>query len=96
MAKKDFSNVNTAPVYDTIAAATAETPEKKKPGRRPTENTERLSLAVTPELADYIRIMARITNHTMNDFIILALEQHKENNTAVYTEAKKFINSLEK
>lgn len=96
MAKKDF-NINTAPVYDTIAAATQDkTPERGKPGRKPTENTERLSLAVTPELANYIRIMARITGHTINDFIILALEQSKERNATLYNEAQKFISSLEK
>ena len=100
MAKKDFNNVNTAPVFDVIAAATqdtTQTPEKRRPGRPGrTDNTERFSLAVAPDLAEYIRTMARITGRSMNDFIILALEQHKENNATLYAEAQKFINSLEK
>ena len=98
MAKKDFSTMNTAPVYETITAATTEAPKEpdRRPGRKPTENTERLSLAVKPELAEYVRTMARITGRTINDFIILALEQNRESNAALYTEAQKFIKSLEK
>ena len=99
MAKKDFNSINTGKFYETIDAATADTkqaPEKGKPGRPAKDNTERISLAVPPEVSDYIRIMARITGHTMNDFIILAIEQHKERNETLYNEAQKFINSLEK
>lgn len=53
MAKKDFSTVNTEPVYSTIAQATAETPETQEPQEKPKRGRPRKTYEEY-EAAEYI------------------------------------------
>lgn len=91
MAKKDF-NINTAPVYETIAAAITE-PEQKDTGKK---NSQRFNIAVAEDLAEYVRIMSDANRMTKNDFIALAIAEHKERNAAQYAAAQEFFSKLEK
>ena len=75
MAKKDF-NINTDPIYETIAAAITE-PEQKSTGK---PNNQRFNIAIAPDLAEYVRIMSDANRMTKNDFIALAIAEHKERN----------------
>lgn len=86
MAKKDFTNINTAPVFNVIAAATEE-PET-------TPDKPRINLALHPEQYDYIKTMARLQGQTMTGFINTIIAQHAEGHADIYNKAKELIKGL--
>lgn len=86
MAKKDFTKINTAPVYDVIAAATGEAPEA--------QDRPRINLALDPEQYDYIKTMARLQGQTMTGFINGIIAQHAADHAEIYTKAKELIKGL--
>lgn len=131
--KKDFSKVNTNPVFDAIAAATAEPlpgqitiegagveaeqeaerttePRKARKGYTQTEKAQfmdtlqtagrkgcklpRINLAFSPQVYDYVRTMARVQGVTITEFCNKIMQQHMEENRAIYEKAIEFRDSL--
>ena len=109
MAAKDFSQVNTSPVFSAIAEATAEGKERKTytpeeaaaliaagdtRGRKGVK-MPRISLAVTPDNLEYIKIMCRTTGQTYQEFMNTVITQHKENHAETYNKAKELLRDLQ-
>lgn len=130
-AKKDFSQVNTGRVYNTIAEATAEEQKqeetevmKKKEAQEIQEKSEgrktytkqeaaeliksgktsgrkglklpRINVAFTPDVYEYVQIMARVRGETLTDFVNLILRQHMEDHDELYSKAKEFREALDR
>lgn len=54
----------------------------------------RISMAFTPDNHDYIRIMAGVTGNTMTEFVNKVIDQHREENSELYDQAKRIRKSL--
>ena len=86
MAKKDFGNVNTSPVYDHIKNITAE-PAQLEGGRR-------INLGLDPTLYDYVKVMAGLQNKTTTAFISDVLRSNMEKHQDVYDKIVAYRNEL--
>lgn len=72
------------------AAAAVPAPAATKPaGKLP-----RINMAFTPELHDYITVMAQVTGQTMTQFVNQVLQQYKDTHNELYQKAVEFRNSL--
>ena len=109
MAKKDFSSINNAPVYEQINQAT-------KAARKPVEayNTEqadamraagttqgrkgcklhRVNMAFSDEVHDYIRTMARVRGESITEFTNFVFQKSMEDNAETYEKAKAFRDAM--
>lgn len=109
MAKKDFTQVNTEPVYDAISnATTAQKPRKtytpeeaeelkasrKTQGRKGTK-LPRVNLALSPQIYDYVKTVSTVCGMTITDFINGELQRSFERNRDVYDEAIAFRNKIQ-
>lgn len=106
MAKKDFTQVKTEPVYDEIAEATAEDTRKDrktyteeeaekfksslKTGGRKGLKLPRINLALTPENYDYVKVMSSVTGATLAEFINAEIEKSLNKNRDIYEQAVTF------
>ena len=86
MAKKDFGNVNTSPVYEHIATATADP--------APIEGGRRINLGLDPTLYDYVKVMAGLQNKTTTAFISDVLRSNMEKHQDVYDKIVAFRNEM--
>ena len=78
-------------IMDAPAApAPAADPAPKK-GRDP---LPRINMAFSPELHDYISVMAQVSGMTMTQFVNRVLQQYKDAHNEVYLKAVEFRNSL--
>ncbi len=107
--RKDFTQINTDPVYDTIAEATREARKERKiyteqEAQEFKENLQtsgrkgvklpRINLAFSPETYDYIKTMSRARGETLTDFVNHVLKLSLEENRDVYEKALEFRNSF--
>lgn len=102
MAKKDFSSINTDNIYNTIAEATEDTKAPKKTAKakaqeeQPKElKTSRLNLLLTPSNHEFLKVMARITGKSTNDFINSLIEKQRENMAEEYKQALAILKKFE-
>ena len=109
MAKKDFSQVNTAPVFNAIAEATT---AGRKPRRIPTEEEKaealetlhtvglkgvkapRINMAFTQSNYDFIVTMAQVRGQSRTEFVNDVLKKYRTENADLYNKALEFRNSL--
>lgn len=54
----------------------------------------RVNMAFTPEIHDYIRTMARVRGESITDFTNYVFRKSMEENAAIYEQAKAFKNSF--
>lgn len=54
----------------------------------------RINMAFTPENHEFIKIMARITGHTMTEFANLVIERYREEHPEIFEQAKAIKDSL--
>ena len=108
--KKDFSQVNTSPVFSAIAEATAAEREHRRTyteeeaaalqdqgetrGRKGVK-MPRINLAITPSNLDYVKIMCRTTGQTYQEFMNTLILQHKETHAETYNKAKELLKDLQ-
>ncbi len=108
MAKKDFTNINTENVYSALGTATskrgqqatASSSEVKE--RADTLRTQgrkgckavRINMAFTPDNHDYIKTMARISGHTMTEFVNIVIERYRTEHPELWEKALEIKNSL--
>lgn len=87
-------------VNDLIAEATApapaadQEPQEEKAGSKK-DKMDRVNLALEPENAEYIKIMARVTGGNTTEFVNRILEQHRQANAELYEKARAFRAALE-
>lgn len=100
MAGKDFSKMNTAPVYGEISKATNGSQRKtyteeeaatfmdelKTSGRKGVK-LPRINMAFKPVLYDYIKTMSKMTGLTMTEFINQEMQKSYDENKDVYDQA---------
>lgn len=55
---------------------------------------DRINMAFTPDIFEYIQIMSRVTGMTKTGFVNHALKQHMEEHGDLYEKAKEFRRSL--
>lgn len=67
----------------------------RKTQGRPGIKIARLNLAISPEMYDYVRIMARVRGEAMGDFIDRALREDMERYKDLYQEAHSFIERMD-
>ena len=108
MAKKDFTNLNTGRVYQSIETATsrrgqqgtaspqeaAERASNLKTQGRKGCKAIRINMAFTPENHEYIKVMAKVTGKTMTEFANLAIERYRTEHPDLYEQAKAIIDNL--
>ena len=61
---------------------------------KPAGKLPRINMAFTPELHDYITVMAQVTGQTMTQFVNQVLQQYKDTHNELYQKAVEFRNSL--
>ena len=103
--KKSFDNVNTNRVFEEIDRATgrrgqqpAVTPEEAEE-RAATLRTQgrkgckavRINMAFTPENHEFIKILSKVTGHTMTEFTNLVIEQYRTEHPETYNQAKSIL-----
>ena len=106
--RKDFSNISTERVYNTINNATAEPKERpvyteeqaeqfkqagKTEGRKGVK-MPRINFALSSTNYSYVQTMSRVMGLTMTDFINIAIAEHQKNHADIYQKAKEFRDSL--
>ena len=107
MAKKDaFNNINTNAVFDTLDEATTEAErytadeiekfkaEMQTQGRKGAK-LQRISLATTPEVKEYVRTMCQAANMNYSNFICKIIMDHKRDHADQYKKAQKAFKSAE-
>ena len=55
---------------------------------------DRINMAFTREIYEYIQIMSRVTGMSKTGFVNFALKQHMDDHGDLYEKAKEFRNSL--
>ena len=80
-------------VKKTIDKAT-ENKEPKRAGRPKGPEGVRVSINITTENHDYIKTMAKLTNHSMVEYINIVLAEHRKDHGEAYEQAKKIRDSL--
>lgn len=106
---KDFGNIDSSNLFDTLAEATA---EGRKPRRTYNEaqaqeymeagsttgrkglKLPRINLAFTPSNYEYIKTMARVRGESLTEFVNAVIEESKEKHEDIYNRAIEFRNSL--
>ena len=108
MAKKDFSKMNTAPVYSSIAESIAEEApqaqyaqdelealqEAGKTQGRKGAKAIRFNMAFPPSVYEYIQTMARVRGESVTKFTQFVFEKSMKENAEVYEQAKKLTESF--
>lgn len=74
--KNNFTDIN--PVLATITEATEETKETQR------GEVARFNLYLSPEVGEYIKIMAKTNGMSANSFFEAVMKQHMEKNREVY------------
>lgn len=107
-AKKDFAGVNTGRVYGAIETATSKKGQQgsasaqeqqdraeqlKTQGRKGCKAT-RINMAFTPENHQFIKVMARISGHTMTEFTNIVIERYRSEHPELYEQAKAIIEKI--
>ena len=100
--KKDFTTANTGRVYSTITEATQEA-RKEYSAQEAQEMREagttqgrkgckaiRINMAFTPEVHEYIKVMARVRGESITDFTNYVFKQSMADNADLYEQAKSF------
>lgn len=107
MAKKDFSQVKQDAIYTTMEEATTSNDlytedeiakykaEMRTQGRRGVK-LQRISLAVTPEVKEYIKTMCQAANMNYSQFICKLIMDHKTSHPEEYKKAQKAFDAAEK
>lgn len=67
----------------------------RKTQGRPGIKITRLNLAISPEMYEYVKIMARVRGEAMGDFIERALREDMERHKDLYQEAHSFIERMD-
>ena len=107
MSKKDtLSNINTTALFDTMDTATSAAKpytadeiakfkaEMQTQGRKGVK-LQRISLATTPEVKEYVRTMCQAANMNYSAFICKLIMDHKRDHMDQYKKAQKAFNAAE-
>ena len=91
-------------ITEAAAQETQETPKtqktqkKRKPGRprkyEAPDGVPRINLALTEDLYDYVKTMARARGESMTDLLNSIIEKSMQDNAKTYKQAKSFLKSL--
>ena len=108
--KKDFSSVNTGRVYNAITEATAQPEQHERKVYTEQEAQElrqagktqgrkgckaiRINMAFTPDVHQYIKIMARARGQSVTEFTNYVFRQSMEQNKDLYEQSKSFVKSF--
>ena len=79
------------PTEEEIAAAR----EQGKTQGRKGVKAIRINMAFTPDVHEYIKVMARVRGESVTDFTNYVFRQSMEQNAALYEQAKTFKKSFE-
>ena len=100
MASKKNSNFAANAIADATAdplpgQIAMDAPAEPAPAAtKPAGKLPRINMAFTPELHDYITVMAQVTGQTMTQFVNQVLQQNKDTHNELYQKAVEFRNSL--
>lgn len=109
MAKDNaFKNIDTGRVYEQIAkgqktkgkhveASPAEQAERmaslKTQGKKGCKAV-RINMAFTPDNHEFIKVMAKMTGHSMTEFTNIVIERYRQEHPDLYEDAKKLLDRL--
>ena len=106
--KTDFGNIKTDKVQRTTEQATSTkgqqgtvTPQEaaeraaglRTQGRKGCKAI-RINMAFTPDNHEYIKVMAKITGHTMTEFTNIVIEKYRKEHPEIFDQAKQIIDNL--
>lgn len=110
MAKKNFEDVNTNALFETMdeAMQAPERKERRQPGQHEMQTAKenlrtvglkgaklpRINMAFTPSNYDYISAMAKLCGMTLTQFVNEALERDRLRNQDTYDKVRDFRASL--
>ena len=80
----------TAPTQEEIDLARAQGKTQGRAGVK----ALRINMAFSPEVHDYIRIMARVRGQTLTQFTEAVFRKSMEENAGIYEQAKIFLDSI--
>lgn len=106
--KKDFSKIENSGIFRDIEQGAAQrgqqgtaSPEEaaERASKMKTQGRKgchliRISTAYTPENHTFIKVMSKVTGHTMNEFVNIVVEQYRQDHIEMYNAAKGFIDQV--